>query len=567
MRWFMILAAVVAVLTAAAVAEAKFVFRDGKWVLVPDEEEVAAGAHEPTKPPQVETPPRQEAPLEPAPQEKPLVERPAVTQPPEETSPPEKPVEEPIEQPAVEKPAVEPPVVQRPPVEEPVVVKPPVEEPVVEKPPVEEPVVVKPPVEEPVVEKPPVEEPVVETPPARQPGTEETAVVEKPAAQPPSDGETAFEFRDGRWVPVIKAKRPEPTEKPVTPDVAAVARTEKVEILVIPTERQEKPPIELPPVVEVAPLSEPALALSQVLSVGEKYRHPAPSQAADEADQIVKAAGQASPDELEAARSMIERFRSGRFSKTARAARKFLKKHPNSACAEAATWLRAEAIFSGGDYYKAFGAYEDFIGGYAGSRMVHKALVREMEIAEALLGPARRKVLGLGLGSGNDEAIAILEKVYAHRPTGPLAADAIFRIAEFNTSKGKFEEAEEMYRRFLDEFPNHARSRQAQLLAAQSAMASNFGPTYDDGSMRRAHDLLKSYQDKYPEMAAKENVSGALEKIRRNQAQKKYEMAAYYWRAKRRKAATFYARKVLAEFPGTPAAAEARQLLGKIAGK
>jgi len=459
-----------------------------------------------------------------------------------------------------EKPIVKEPVVETPPSEKPV------EKPVAEKPTVKEPVVETPPSEKPV-EKPVAEARPAETPPALKPGTGETTVVEKPTAQPPAEGETSFEFRDGRWVPVIKSKTPQPGEIPVTPTVAALPNDERPESPQFTGQPQEKPPVELPPVVAVAPLSDPALAVAQAPSVGRKYRPPAPSKAADEADQIIKAAGQVSPDELEAVRSMIERFRSNRFSRTARAAGKFLKNYPNSACAEAAAWLRAEAIFSGGDYYKAFGAYEDFIGGYAGSRMVHKALVREMEIAEALLGPARRKVLGLGLGSGNDEAIAILEKVYAHRPTGPLAADATFRIGEFNTSKGRFEEAEEMYRRFLDQFPNHARSRQAQLLAAQSAMASSRGPAYDDASMRRAHDLLKSYQDKYPEMAAKENVSGALEKIRRSQARKKYEMATYYWRAKRRKAAAFYARKVLAEFPGTPAATEARQLLGKIAGK
>ncbi|NIA21129.1 MAG: outer membrane protein assembly factor BamD [Anaerolineaceae bacterium] len=613
MRWLIILATVATLLTLVATAEAKLVFRGDKWVLVPDDEDASLAptpkkvepGQSPTNPPRVEAPPREQPPARPAPEVQPPVRQPVAERPQVKLPPTEKQVEQPVEQP-VEKPLVEPPARPQPPsdgqtefkfrdgrwvpaiktrtpqpvrkpvarrrlTQEPVTEKPPTREAVVEAPPgekpsLEEPVVKKPALAMPTAEQPPVAQPT-ETPPVQKPVIRETRVTEKPAAQPPSDGETGFEFRDGRWVPVIKATEAEPAGKTVTPDVAELPKRKIPETPGIIDQPRDRRPAELSPVVAVVPLPDPMLTVSRAPSVGEKYRNPAPSQAADEAEQIVDAAGQGSPEELATVRSMIERFRGNRFAKTARAAARFLKRHKNSAYAEAVAWLRAEAVFAGGDYYKAFRAYEDFIDNYAGSRMVDKALVREMETAEALLGPARRKVLGLGLGSGNDEAVAILEKVYAHRPTGPLAADAIFRIGEFNTAKGKFEEAEEMYRRFLDEFPNHPRSRQAQLLAAQSAMASSLGPTYDDASMNRAQDLLRSYQDKYPQMAARENVAGALEKIRRNRARKKYEMAAYYWRARRPKAATFYARKVLGEFPGTPAAAEARQLLEKIAAR
>ncbi|MBN2582407.1 MAG: outer membrane protein assembly factor BamD [Planctomycetes bacterium] len=599
MRWLRFLTLLGIVLAFVAVAEAKLVFRDGKWVRVPDEEEVTAPSDQQTEP--AEPRPVITTPVQPTKQPQPA-EQPAAT-------PSEKPVERPVESPTTV-PEVEPQ--QQPTVETPPVVTPaetpavaPVETPVV-KPsgdealmpmrpvepdaaattePAPEPAAtatrpVETPVPEPAAqaESHPASETVVETPAAErptEPATEPAATVEVPATTPPTDEQIGFEFRDGRWVPVVKptvaekpAPKPEPTEivattTPTEPEPSELI-TEPPLVTPVTKVKPEDHGPDLPPPVDVQPLPEPALAIAEVPSIGEKYRQPQPSQAGDEAEGLLQSASQADAAGLEAVRSMIARFKAGQYGATAKQASKFLKKNAVSPCAEPAAWLKAEAVFSGGDYYKAFEAYEHFINNYAGSRLVDKALVREMECAEALFGPARRKILGLGLGSGNDEAVGIMEKVYSHRPTGPLAADAIFRIGEFKMGSGKPEEAEEQFRRFLEEFPNHARARQARLMAAQSAMASCLGPVYDDASIRRARDMLQSYQDTYPEMAARENVAGAMEAIRRHQATKKYEMAAYYQRAQEPKAAAFYARKVVEEFPGTPAAVEARDMLQKL---
>jgi outer membrane assembly lipoprotein YfiO len=420
----------------------------------------------------------------------------------------------------------------------------------------------------------------VETPAtAEAPSSSETAAMdqtpaipETSAVAPPADDEQIeFVFRDGRWEPVVRstaASEPatggvEITPLPIDPEVTGLA-TELPRVTPITHVRPGDHGPDLPAAIEVEPLRRPALAIDQVPSIGEKYLRPEPSMAADEAEALLADSRETDGAGPEAVRSMIAKFRSGSYSSVARQGAKFLKRNSVSPCGEPASWLRAEAVFADGDYYKAFNAYEHFITNYAGSRLVDKALTREMECAEALFGPARRKILGLGLGSGNDEAVGILERVYAHRPTGPLAAEALFRIGEFKMGTGKFEEAEEQFRRFIDEFPNHNRARQARLMAAQSAIASCLGPQYDIAPMRRAGGILESYQDTYPEMAARENVSGALEAIRRHEASRKYDMASYYDRAGRPVAARFYARAVVDEFPGTPAAVDARKMLQEL---
>ncbi|NLX60759.1 MAG: outer membrane protein assembly factor BamD [Phycisphaerae bacterium] len=620
MRWLRLFALLAIVLALAPLAEAKLVFRDGQWVRVPDDEDVTAEpAQADTQPaetkPVAETQPAPEP--EPTPAQKPI-ETPAETPAVVPVEPAPSPSVEPTP-PPVELPPLTPPQTPTVPAETPTPAETPRDDqalmpmqPIEPETPAAtaadqtptvpaEPAVAPETQPSPVAETPAMPEaaPAPETPvmpetpataetPAPMPAAEPSA--EAPATEPPAtaaeavppapapDEEVDFVFRDGRWEPVVRSQTapkpstvPQITELPdavITPmpgePATADLVTEPPLVTPITNVRPEDHGPALPPPVEVQPLPEPALAIDQVPSVGEKYRQIEPSAAADEAESLLAAAGQADGDGPAAVRSMIAKFRDGRYAATAKLASKFLKRHAVSPSGEPASWLRAEAVFSGGDYYRAFDAYEHFITNYAGSRLVDKALLREVQCAEALFGPARRKVLGLGLGSGNDEAVGILEKVYAHRPTGPLAADALFRIGEFKMSSGKSEEAEEQFRRFIDEFPNHSRARQARLMAAQSAIASCLGPVYDDAPMRRAGGMLQSYQDTYPEMAAQENVAGALEAIRRHEATKKYEMAVYYQRAGRLKAAAFYARKVVDEFPGTPASVEAREMLQEL---
>jgi outer membrane protein assembly factor BamD (BamD/ComL family) len=396
--------------------------------------------------------------------------------------------------------------------------------------------------------------------------------------------EAKFVFRDGKWIfvpddeelPPRPAKTPTPTPQPDKPPVEVPEVPSPDPVTpgdepqpVTPPEITSDPPPRLPPVIEPAapsvPRVQPApLDVAEVESVGLAYQTPEASQAADQVEAFIGRLPDTKGDAAGYLTEAAEAFRKGRYSRAVGRTKKLLKKFRHSQHAEGAQWLQAEARFSRGDYFKAFGDYETFVKTYAGSPWVDTALRREFQCAEALLGPARRKVLGVGILSGEDEAVAILEKVYGHRPTGPLAPDAVFRIAEYYVLKAKYTEAEEMLRKFLEEFPNHGRARQAELWCAKCCMAGNLGSRYDDSGLKRAQDTLSTYRRKYPKMAAHENVDGALERIRHLRAERQVERAEYYNRADRPKAARYYAHLVLTRYPATPAAEKARNLLTQL---
>ncbi|HUU90244.1 MAG TPA: outer membrane protein assembly factor BamD [Phycisphaerae bacterium] len=241
--------------------------------------------------------------------------------------------------------------------------------------------------------------------------------------------------------------------------------------------------------------------------------------------------------------------------------KKLIKDYPESACREEAIWLWGGSLFDRREYYKAYEQYEDLITQYAGSVHYRDALLKEIEIAELFLGPARRRILGIPLLSGEDEAIEILRRVYEHQPAGDLADDVVLRIADYYWSKHKWTEADDYYDKYCREYPNGDAILHAELRRAMCAIENCKGPQYDVTGLRLAYDRLRQYQKKFPDEAARRGVPELLVQVRDMQAQSLYEIAARHRRAGQPLAAAFYAERLQERFADSPWNAEAAAFL------
>jgi outer membrane protein assembly factor BamD (BamD/ComL family) len=238
-----------------------------------------------------------------------------------------------------------------------------------------------------------------------------------------------------------------------------------------------------------------------------------------------------------------------------------IEDYPESTRREEAMWLRAESLFARERYYKAYEQYEDLIEQYAGSSRYRDAMRREIEIAELYLGPVRRRVLGIPLMSGEDEAIEILRRVYEHQPSGDLADDVVLRIADYYWSKRKWPDAEEYYDKYCKEYPNGDAVRHAELRRAKCAVRQCEGPKYCTTSLRLARDRLRQYNEKYPKEAARQDVPALLARLEDLQAQSLYEIAARYRRAGHPCAAAFYAERLREQYPDSDWSEKAARFL------
>lgn len=227
--------------------------------------------------------------------------------------------------------------------------------------------------------------------------------------------------------------------------------------------------------------------------------------------------------------------------------------------------IRAEAWIGRQNFDQAFKALQEFINQFAGIALTAEALRLGFIVAEAYLGGARRRFLGMPLFSGEDRAFQILDEIALDYPDDPLAPLAIKTKADYLYRRGEYDQAELEYARLQREYPRGRYHQYAMLRAAESALAGFGGVEYDESALIEAHERFQDYRVRYAASADQEGVGLILDNIRELQAEKEFRIAAYYERTDHLSSAVFYYRAVLRDYPETIAAGKAgrrMELLG-----
>lgn len=222
---------------------------------------------------------------------------------------------------------------------------------------------------------------------------------------------------------------------------------------------------------------------------------------------------------------------------------------------------RAEARIERRDYDTAHAELQSFLDAYAGMAEVADALRLEFVVAEAYLGGAKRRVLGVPLLSGEDVAFRILDEISTGYPESALAPLAIKTKADYLFARGEHDLAEFEFARLLRNHPTHRYHQFALRQSARSALASFRGIEYDEAALIEAEERFDEYAIRYPAAARHEGVPRIIDGIEASRAAKDYEIGRYYERTDHLASAIYYYRIVVAEWPGTLAADQARERL------
>lgn len=262
------------------------------------------------------------------------------------------------------------------------------------------------------------------------------------------------------------------------------------------------------------------------------------------------------------------RIKEGKYRAAVSEVKKFVKKHGQSDPLYAKAMIaKAEALIGLRGYYKAYETLEAVLAEFDDGALTSEALRLEFIIAEAYLGGAKRKLLGIPLLSGEDLAYRILDEMTTDRPDSRLAVLAIKTKAEHMFRKGDHELAELEYSQLLRE---HTQSRYYPLAlrrSAEAALAGFGGVDYDQAALAEAADRYGEYRARFPMRAEREGVGQILDGIREKHAEKDYSIGIYYERTRHFSSAVYYYQWVKQHWPETIAATKAAnrlQLLGAL---
>jgi outer membrane assembly lipoprotein YfiO len=229
-----------------------------------------------------------------------------------------------------------------------------------------------------------------------------------------------------------------------------------------------------------------------------------------------------------------------------------------------ARWLLSDAYLKTGDPVRAFYHCDELLDLYPESRYFGAALEKQYKIADMFLSGYKRKLLGIPLLNVDDEGIDMLFRIQERSPGSPLAERALRRTADFYFADGQFDLAFDAYAAYARSYPRSPTLDRVRLRQALSSLAQFRGVNHDATPLIDARAQFEDIKGRFPELAREEGVEKFIETINQTLARKLLSTADFYRRTSKPVAAAYTLQTLVATYPQTPQAAEAKRALAAL---
>ena len=252
---------------------------------------------------------------------------------------------------------------------------------------------------------------------------------------------------------------------------------------------------------------------------------------------------------------------------------------PDSALEEDALFRAGESQFFADHYVKANHYFELLLKKYPNTRYLDLVGARRFLIAQYWLKlNAEPGFKGIGVNLTDSaipwtdtfgHAVRIYDRMRLDDPTGKLADDATIAAANASFTKGDYDKADQYYSDLRTHFPSSEHQFNAHYLGIQAKLRGYRGARYTGESLEETEKLIQQIRRQFPQQAREheQELDRAEREVRYLLAEREWLMAQYYTRRKEYGAARFYYDIVLKDYRDTPFAEQAREEVGKLAGK
>jgi outer membrane protein assembly factor BamD (BamD/ComL family) len=245
-----------------------------------------------------------------------------------------------------------------------------------------------------------------------------------------------------------------------------------------------------------------------------------------------------------------------------------------------ALFLLGETQYAQGKLVAANDTYLKLMSSYPSTRHRDDVVRREYEIGVAWLEavdpkspPERREQMGdrfngrLPVADVAGNALQVLEHVRHHDAEGPLADDAVMRIADYHYSVGQYEDASTYYDELITLHPKSDLLQTAYLRAIDAKLKAYMGPSYDVSGLEAAREQIHQAMTLFPERQASttDALTHALDLIEDQQAEILFRRGEFYRQTGYPGAAELCYGEVRTRWPKTTWAPKAGERLEEIA--
>jgi outer membrane assembly lipoprotein YfiO len=259
-------------------------------------------------------------------------------------------------------------------------------------------------------------------------------------------------------------------------------------------------------------------------------------------------------------------LRQGEYDDAIDAAEDMLDSYPTSPYAEETLYLAGRAEMKEDDYLDAHEFFRRQVNQFPGGEYFEQAMRREYEIGDAFVSGRKMPFLWVFRVDATSTGLEILASIAEQAPGSGIAEKALLRIGDHHYNEKEWADAIAAYDNFIRLFGKTApeASRQASYRAARSSFLLFQGIKNDDTPLLEARQRFVNFSEQYPQAARDYDVQATIEIIDEIRAEKFLSIARFYRRTQRPKSAAFYARLILRQFPGTPSAGQAEEILTQL---
>jgi outer membrane protein assembly factor BamD len=244
-----------------------------------------------------------------------------------------------------------------------------------------------------------------------------------------------------------------------------------------------------------------------------------------------------STEQLKSAR---EFEKAGEKAKALDAYRKLYKHYPISTEAPAAMLRIAQLLEESEDYEKAFSAYDTYLSKFPEGKDFKLALDSMVQLGKRFMNGERRRLFGLKMFSSNQRAEEMFDAILKRAPFSTQAPQVMLYKAAMLERQGKDQEAIAAYQEILERFPSDPAAEDAQYQIGYIRLKNVRDGSNNRQDKIRAQESFEDFLNRAPDSGKAVQAKENLQKLEKGHRQSILEVAKFYEKTGKFKAAAVY---------------------------
>ncbi len=256
------------------------------------------------------------------------------------------------------------------------------------------------------------------------------------------------------------------------------------------------------------------------------------------------------------------------YSRAYKEFKKLLVHYPDSKEAAEAQYYFGRCLEELNKPYQAFQEYSKVIEIYPNSKRINEVVERQYQIGDYFLNREHRKWMGVSVYDFVEHpSIEIFKKIVEKTPYSEYAAKAQYKLGVLLIRLKRYDEGRAAFQKVIENYPASEWAPAAKYQLAIATAKASSGEDYDTTAVKEAATRLDEFIREHPDADVVASAVDKLEELRNMEAKKNFDIAQFYEKQKKYKAASTYYKLVISEYPGTHYATASKTKLNQIKDK